>query len=176
MATKRKSTVQPPAFLDPGVTPSTLSASKISKTFTRKLNMSMHGGKQFETLDISETREVTLAESDDVNLVAKELFKILKASVESDIAQIDSLASQQTEEPKKVTQKTQVDIDKAELEGIRDLIQKLIVAKSKEEMIALQEEIKERQDLSKDQLEYLKLKYNSKAKTIQDEAKKLKAQ
>lgn len=136
--------------------------------YSRKLNLSAHGGNQFETLDIHESRTAKGIIYNEADKIRTKLFNACKENVEETIKEYDAyMASELDPVKKKEKKKDTLGVDKDELEGIAHLIQQLIDAKDMKEMEAVQEAIKaEKKDLNEFQLEYLRTKYSDKAKKL----------
>ena len=121
----------------------------ITKSYSRKLNMSMHGGKQFETMDISESRTISIDGMDGnvVDEVAARLFEQVKASVERDIVKFDAeMGAEETdEEPKqkKVKADEKVVAEAKSIKGSEHLINAINRSKTKDELTAVGKQIKE---------------------------------
>jgi hypothetical protein len=159
-------------FLEEEKTETVDSKITISRNYFRKLNLSMHGGKQFETLDIGETRTMTV-DKKDAETVSKQLYTECQQSVEQDIQEYDKQLEDTPAETKKA-KKEELNIDKEELVAIAPLLQKLIDCQTKEDLKKLSEEIKEfstANSLNESQLGYLRTKYSLKAKAFKNEKK-----
>lgn len=149
----------------------------VTKSYTRKLNMSMHGGKQYETLDLGETRTVTV-EADEAQQAADQLYNDCKASVEENIRQFDNEmalfggAQEQgdvTPAPRKPKKETSdIGFDREELKEIAPILNKLVAAKTIDQMKELGDEIQLMSELTKSQKDYLRTMYNKKAKELQN--------
>ena len=140
---------------------------EVKKTYIRKLNLAIHGGAQYETLDLGTTLKVQEVPIEDREQAGMELYEAAKEMVDRDIEAYDFAmgANEEGEEPapKRSKEKVKKDVslpEKDELKDIADLINKLINAKDAEELKEVGEEIAERkEDMTKVQVEYLKNKY-----------------
>ena len=140
----------------------------VKKTYIRKLNLAIHGGAQYETLDLGTTLTVKEVPIEDREQAGMELYEAAKEMVDRDIEAYDFAmgANEEGEEPapaKRSKEKVKKDVslpEKDELKDIADLINKLINAKDVDELKEVGEEIAERkEDMTKVQVEYLKNKY-----------------
>jgi len=169
---KRKNQVSdtPPDFLDPEQHEEKeveVNVTTVTRNYFRKLNMSAHGGKQFETVDLGETLTATVGEGQTAKEVGHALHQLAMTHIEEDVAAFDKLAAE--DQPvKREKAKDELKVSNDELVEIRDLIQHLLAAKSMKDLAVLQEEIKQRQDLNPTQLAYLREKFNAKAKAFKD--------
>ena len=119
---------------------------EITRSYSRKLNMAMHGGQQYETMDIGETRTARVNTHGDIESVAAILSKQCMQSVEDDIKQLDAALSSQ-EQPKKRREKVQQEDEEVvtqakELAGLSEYVNKINKAKTVEELKEVAKEIK----------------------------------
>ena len=138
----------------------------ITKGYSRKLNLSAHGGKQFETLDISETRTATVGEDENADMIATKLYNQCRESVELNIKVYDSELEGVIPESKKEKKEEQKE-DQEELEEISQFINQIVNAETAEDLKEVQKNIaEESSNLKSSQLEYLRNFFNKKAKAL----------
>lgn len=132
----------------------------ITRSYSRKLNLSAHGGEQFETVDISESRTAKEVVVDQAQEVSEYLYKGCVDSVESAIKAYDEMMlGEQDEEdaPKKKKKKatSEIDEDKVEFSEIKDQINELLEAESIKELNKTAKAIADNGELTKKQIAYL---------------------
>jgi len=130
----------------------------ITRSYSRKLNLSAHGGEQFETVDISESRtakDVSVVQAPEIS---EYLYKCCVDSVEDAIKAYDEMMlGEQEDEPKKKKKKavSEIDEDKVEFSEIKDQINELLEADSIKELTKVAKAIADNGDLTKKQIAYL---------------------
>lgn len=144
-----------------------LRIAEVTRTYSRKLNLSAHGGTQFETLDISESR-TAIVSGQDPDEVSDELYRQCKDSVERNIEAYDAQFNTGEKKEKKAKgKKDEEDEDNEELDEISKYINAIINASSTEELKKVKEEISEAAESLKDsQLEYLRKIFSKKATAL----------
>ena len=145
----------------------------ITRSFSRKLNMAAHGGKQYETADLfcSVTKVVF---SEDAEAESKLLDEFCKDEVQKTIDLIDGEVEEIEEadikpKKKKKTLDVGVKIQQEEMEDMQDLINDLTMAKTAADLKEAVGKIKEAAaDLSKDQKSYLSAYYTKRKEAIEE--------
>lgn len=146
----------------------------ITRSYSRKLNLSAHGGTQFETLDISAARTARALDPKKEADISNYLYTECVNDVEEAIKQFDALQIEAIEEneqsPKKAKKKSVLDeleMSQEEIKQISGIINKLVAANSKEELELVGKEIAAiASELNETQLSYLRTKFNKKADVI----------
>lgn len=145
---------------------------EITRSFSRKLNMSAHGGKQFETADISCTITAK-APSSSYEKVSGNLDKICQAEVQKTIDAIDNaveeeeVAEVKPEKKKKVVD-LGVKVDQEELAAIQEYVNDLTMAKTPKDLKAAVLKIKAaEEDLTPTEKKYLSSYYKKRKEAIE---------
>lgn len=145
----------------------------ITRSFSRKLNMSAYGGKQYETADIfcSMTKEVGL---DTLEKEAKLLDSLCQKEVNETIEAFtgETPEMEEQQEIKPVKKKKNLDlgikIEQDELADMQDLVNDLTMAKTASDLKKVVVRIKEvGHELSKTQKEYLSAYYAKRKEVIE---------
>ena len=108
----------------------------ITRSYSRKLNMSAYGGKQYETADLSATRTAHNVPVDSSKQVSEDLYQQcveeVEASIDAIANEIDEIKSEDVK-PKKQKKKVApgVDIEATEMEEITTYVNDLTLAKTK---------------------------------------------
>lgn len=153
-----------------GETPEiTMHGITVKRSYSRKLNMSAHGGLQYETADFVEERSCSVLDQNEANVASELLFKQCFESVERTIKEFDALmlGEAETKPRKKKEPLDEIGMSEEEVSQIAPIINKLVAANSEEELQAVGNEIEEiKGDLNENQLSFLRLKYNAKGKVL----------
>jgi len=146
----------------------------ITRSYSRKLNMGAHGGKQYETLDLFASRTAKDVPVEDSAQVSKDLYKMCIEEVEEVIEMLDSneeeIKKTEVETPKKKVMKTHVgvEIEQAELEEIAVYINNFTLSKSIDEIKEAVTEVKNSTIAFTDsQKQYLSLYYKKCLEALQ---------
>lgn len=149
----------------------------ITRSYSRKLNMSAHGGKQYETIDLFSSRTAKDVPVQDAQKVSDALYKMCVDEVEAQVNELDNEVKEVEEEeaptPKRKKLKTHVgvEIEQEELEDIAPLINSITLSKSIKDLKDAAAEIKEKVDeLSESQKEYLQKYFAQQLKTLKENA------
>ncbi len=150
-----------------------IEAMDITRSFSRKLNMAAHGGKQYETADIFASRTVKDVPVDSQEEVGIELFKMCQEEVDQTIRALDGEALEESEvEDKPVTKKKKnlnlgMKVTQEETEEIQEHVNNLTMAKTSADLKAAVTKIKEgASEMSADQKKYLSAYYTKRKDAI----------
>lgn len=143
----------------------------ITRSYSRKLNLSIHGGAQYETLDILEQRTARCLDATKANAVSGYLYNECREGVERAILEYDNVVAETIDPtPKKEKKTTVIDdlgMSQDEVQQISPIINKMVSAETKEQLETVGEEIAAMSpELSKTQLDYLRVKFNKKANVL----------
>jgi len=149
---------------------------EITRSFSRKLNMSAHGGKQYETADISCT-VTAKCPADKIEKVSANLDSFAQTEVNKTIDALDKEVDEEAEievKPEKKAKRKEVDlgvkVDQDELEAIREYINDLTMAKTSKDLKAAVIKIKAAEDdLTADEKKYLGSYYKKRKAAIEGE-------
>jgi len=149
----------------------------ITRSYSRKLNMSAHGGQQYETIDLYASRTAKDVPVEDSKKVSDALYKMCVDEVEAQVAEIDNevkeIEDEEVPAPKRKKLKTHVgvEIEQEELEAIAPLISSITLSKSIKDLKAAAAEIQEKADeLSESQKEYIQKYFAQQLKTLKENA------
>lgn len=145
----------------------------ITRSFSRKLNMAAHGGKQYETADIFCSVTQTTVPGESFGNLSKELDRICQEEVNATIEAFTSEEKEveEAEEVKPTKKKKNLDlgikIEQDEFADIQDLINDLTMAKTPADLKKAVIKIKElSSELSKVQKEYLSAYYTKRKEAV----------
>jgi len=142
----------------------------ITVSLSRKLNLKDYGGKQYETADIFASRTVKDIETKVSSQVYADLLAIVSNDLELAKQHYVSQfkVSNQADEVEKAKEVEKVlKLTKKEQEGIKDLVTKMLNAKTPAEVKALGEEIKNAEGLNQAQVTVLRKTYTERIKELQ---------
>lgn len=146
----------------------------VTRGYSRKLNMSAHGGKQYETADIFSQRTVHSVPEENSEEVGALLFKRCLDEVEATIEALDrqTLEVEETEvvpEKKKKVLDVGIKVEQEDLEEISEYVNDLTLAKSLEDLKAAVIKIKDNSaKFSAEQKGYLTAYYQKRKVAIQE--------
>lgn len=157
----------------------------VTRSYARKLNLSQHGGAQFETVDLYESRTAKDVPGEEVGAVSRRLYEDCQASINASVKAYDEKALSEmsteekpTKEKRKLTKtettEDKIGIEKEELEEIAPHVQKIVAATSVAEFKEVQESIKAHEGLNENQLNYLRALYKKHAAAIRKANRKAK--
>lgn len=143
----------------------------ITRSYTRKLNLSVHGGVQYETLDISEQRSARCLDATKATALSEYLYNECKEGVERAIIEYDQVVAETIDPTQKKAKKTtaidDLGMSQDDIKQIAPIINKMASAETKEQLEAVGEEIASMSsELNKTQLDYLRLKFTKKANIL----------
>lgn len=147
------------------------SSITITRSFTRKLNMSAHGGKQYETADIA-CAVSCITTIDKMEQASKELDEFCIKNVQETIDVLDGDAAEIEEAEVKPTKKKKVldvgiKVEQEEFEEIQTFVNDLTMAKNAKDLKAAVESIqKNSKNFTKEQKEYLSAYYLKRKEAI----------
>ncbi len=143
----------------------------ITRSYSRKLNMAAHGGKQYETADLTCSLTANVTE-ENVEEASEELMKLCIADVDKTIDAIDGEADDVEEAEVKPKKKKKmlnvgVKVEQEEMEEMQSLVNDLTLAKTSKDLAAAAKSIKAgAKDLNKSQKAYLSAYYMKRKEAI----------
>lgn len=146
----------------------------VTRSYSRKLNMSAYGGKQYETADLHSSRTAKDVPMSEAKIVGLELHALCVAEVDAVIKQVED-ASNEVEsavvpkpaKKKKSTMDLGLEIEKEEIEAISTLINDLTLAKTQAELKKAAVSIRKQKDsLNETQQEYLSLYFKKRLAAV----------
>jgi len=160
MARKKKSKIE---VATPEVvkTENGLSSYKqdVTRSYSRKLNLKDYGGNQFETADFFGSRTAREVPPEEVAAISQALYDMVVNDVETSVKKFTDLLTERVSEanvkPEKEEKKPR--ITKQEMVGIKDIVQDLLNAKTKDDVLSVGEKIKAKSEsLTESQIKYLR--------------------